>query len=150
MQITLYKNTSSPETVNKNITRVVSPFACSLKDDTDIAHPVILISKSKVSDVTSFNYCYLDLFKRYYYLELPKEKLGGMLEIQGKVDVLMSHKDAIKNLNAMVERQQNFYNLYLPDLRIPDKAYKRVQTLKFPMQPLETDGILYLAVSGRG
>lgn len=150
MQVTLYKNLSSPETLNKTLNTAVNAFTCSLKDDTDVNNPVILISKSKVSDVVSFNYAYLDLFKRYYYLELPKERLGGMLEIQGHVDVLMSHRNTIKNLNALVERQENFYNLYLPDLKIPNMSYARVQTRLFPQQPLNINGTLLLAVCGKG
>lgn len=149
MQVTLYNNNSAPEIVNKSL-ETIKTFSCSLKDDTDIRNPIIVFSKAEISDVTGFNYAYLDLFNRYYYLEIPTLKLGGMVEIQGHVDVLSSHKNAIKNLNAIVERQQNFYNLYLPNLQIPNVAYRRVQTLKFPMQPLDTNGTLYLAVAGRG
>lgn len=149
MQVTLYNNQSSPETVSKKITKI-KQFNCSLKDDTNISEPIIVMSKNQVSDVVSFNYAYLDLFKRYYYLDLPTERLGGMLEIQGHVDVLQSHSTAIKNLNALVERQQNFYNLYLPNLQIPNLSYRRVQTFQFPEQPLNIGGTMILAVCGKG
>ena len=150
MNVTLYKNISSPNTLNKSITAIRSTISCSLKDNTDIKTPTIRISKSLISDSTSFNYMYIDIFKRYYYTNQPLECVGGILEISGNIDVLMSHKNEIKNLNALVERQQNFYNLYLSDLQIPNLAYKRVQTLKFPNQPLNIGGTMILAVCGKG
>lgn len=150
MNVTLYNNSSNPNVVNKTITAIRNAIPCSLKDDTDLQTPTIRLSKSLISDPTSFNYMYIDIFKRYYYTKQPLECIGGILEIEGNIDVLMSHKDEIKQLNALVERQQNFYNLYLADLQIPNLAYKRVQTLKFPRQPLTSDTTLILAVSGRG
>lgn len=150
MNVSFYKNNSSPNTVNKSISTVKNNLTCSLKEDTDILSPTIRISKSTISDPTTFNYMYLPDFKRYYYVKNTIECIGGIMEIEGTVDVLMSHQTAIKNLYALVERQQNFYNLYLPDLQIPNLAYKRVQTIKFPMQPLTVVGQLILAVTGKG
>lgn len=150
MNVTFYKNSSSKNTVNKSLVQVGSVINGSLKDNTDIATPTLLISKDKISDPTTFNYMYIDIFKRYYYTKQPVEAIGGMLIVEGQIDVLMSHALEIKNLYALVERQEQFYNLYLPDLQLPNVAYKRVQTLKFPMQPLNVDGRLLLAVSGRG
>lgn len=150
MKVTLYNNTSSNNTVSKKLTTVRTALTCSLKDNTDMLTPTILLSKSNISGATNFNYMYIDEFKRYYYTKSPVERKGGVLEIEGQVDVLMSHSNAIRNLYALVERQEYFYNLYMPDLKIPNVAYKRVQTIKFPTQPLTLDGTLILAVSGKG
>lgn len=151
MQVTLYKNNSNTRVLNKNLTVVKSNINCSLKDDTDLQTPTILLSKSTIPDATSFNYMYIDIFKRYYYTKQPVEQIGGILKIEGNIDVLMSHADEIKQLYALVERQQNFYNLYLSDLQIPNLAYKRVQTLIFPQQPLDAvGGTMILAVCGKG
>lgn len=150
MNVTLYNNSSNSNVVNKTITAIRNAIPCSLKDDTDLQTPTIRLSKSLISDPTSFNYMYIDIFKRYYYTKQPLECVGGILEIEGEIDVLMSHKDKIKQLNALVERQQNFYNLYLPNLQIPNLSYKRIQTIKFPAQPLNVAGTMILAVSGKG
>lgn len=150
MQVTFYNNKSNNKTVSKNIVRVGSPISASLKDNTDVSTPTLMISKSAISDPTTFNYMYIDIFKRYYYTKQPVEAVGGMWIVEGTIDVLMSHQNEIKALYALVERQENFYNLYMHDLQIPNLAYKRIQTLTFPIQPLQIEGTLILAVSGKG
>ena len=79
MNVTLYKNISSPNTLNKSITAIRSAIPCSLKDNTDIKTPTIRISKSLISDPTTFNYMYIDIFKRYYYTNQPLECVGCIL-----------------------------------------------------------------------
>lgn len=150
MYVTLYNNQSNNNVLNKNIIVVKNNINCSLKDNTDIMTPTIRLSKAVIADATTYNYMFIDIFKRYYYVNDIVECIGGVMEIAGNVDVLMTFQSNIKQLYALVERQQNFYNLYLHDLQIPNYAYKRVQTFKFPMQPLDMDGQLILAVAGKG
>lgn len=146
MTITFYKTTSPKQQVNKSLTNATN-LNVQLKTPTDMLKPIIILGGV---DLTSYNYCYIPDFNRYYYISNATTEYNNISGRECSVDVLMSHSNEIKQLNAIVERQQNFYNLYLPDLRIPNYAYKRTQTIVFPNQPFAIEGAMILAVSGRG
>lgn len=146
IQATFYNTKSSPETVNKVLTDS-RQLSIELKAPTDVLSPVIVLGGV---DITGYNYCYIPAFKRYYYIDEMETDYGNITGRKCSVDVLMTYKSQIKQLNAIVERQQNYYNLYLNDLQIPDYAYKRIQTKQFPQQPLNVAGTMLLAVMGKG
>lgn len=146
MTITFYNTTSSRETLNKTLTNA-QDINIDLKDPTNVLHPTLLLGNI---NITGWNYCYIAEFKRYYYIADMDTYYNGMTTRELTVDPLMSHQSEILNLTALIERQENFYNLYLPDLQIPNYAYRRVQTKLFPMQPLNVNPTIILATTGMG
>lgn len=120
VNINLYQNYSPPEFVNKNI-ELISTVPCVIKDDTDIMHPVIEFSFPLVSG----NYCYIQRFSRYYYINQPSLLRGQQSEIRLDVDALMSFKGAIYSSNVIAERATNHVNKFLPDI-IPLEARKNI------------------------
>ena len=64
------------------------------------------------------------------------------------VDVLMTFRDEIKNMEAIIKRQENNYNLYLDDGIF--KAYQNTKhkLLKFPNGFSDFSYILALAGNG--
>lgn len=128
MTVTLYSNTSDWIVVNKNISTVATINNVLCKEPTDILEPVLFIQTN--ANITSFNYCYIPDFGRYYEAK-PITRNGNNIQIQCKVDPLMSHKSKIIGLPAIVERQENLYNLYINDLQYQSLNYPRVQTKKF-------------------
>ena len=68
---------------------------------------------------------------RYYYIDSVITRHNGILEISGRVDVLMSHKTEILALGGIVARQENQYNGELKDTDYTALNYKRVQTKAF-------------------
>lgn len=146
MNITLYNTKSPNNTVNKTLTNAYN-ITVQLKTPTNVLKPTIILGGV---NITGYNYCYIPDFGRYYYISDMATEYANINERTLEVDSLMSWGSGIKGLFAIVERQQNFYNLYLPDLQFPNLAYKRVQTFTFPQQPLNIDGTLLLAVCGKG
>ena len=67
----------------------------------------------------TFNYVYLSDFDRYYYVEDITNVLEDMWSISMHVDVLMSHKSAIRNNIGLVGRQEFVYEPYLRDNMVP-------------------------------
>lgn len=102
-----------------------------LKDQTSIIEPTFILRDSVVDDI-GINYVYAPDFKRYYFIKNISKSPGGMVEVACHVDVLMSHREAINGLVGIVARQENAWNLYLNTDSIPDNAYRRVQTIRFP------------------
>lgn len=146
MNITLY-NTVSPRNQVKKVLTNAQNVTINVKPSQDVLHPTLILQGI---NITGYNYCYIGDWKRYYYIEEMQSGSNNVNERTLTVDVLMSYADEITKSYALVARQEKYYNVYLPDLRIPDYAYKRVQTKEFPLQPLHVGGTMILAVMGKG
>lgn len=144
MKITLY-NTPSPRNQVNKVLNNAQDVNINLKPSTDILHPTLILGGVSI---TGFNYCYIPDFNRYYYINDMESGGNNVNSRTLTVDVLMSYNNEIRQIKALVERQENFYNLYLPELQIPNYAYKRVQTKTFPMQPLNVGTQVILATTG--
>lgn len=55
-------------------------------------------------DVTGYNYAYIDLFKRYYYISNITVNEKNMMTVSFKVDVLQSFKSQIDDCRVIMER----------------------------------------------
>ena len=77
--------------MNKNIT-IVNTLDFSLKSDNSILQPVLILK-----NYSTGNYCYIEKFKRYYYITDIKLLTGGLYQLQLDIDVLMTYKDIIMN-----------------------------------------------------
>jgi hypothetical protein len=89
MELQIYNNNSNTNVLNKNIT-LVNTLDFSLKIDNSILQPVLILK-----NYSSGNYCYIENFKRYYYITDIKLLTGGLYQLQLDIDVLMTYKDII-------------------------------------------------------
>ena len=143
MQIKLYKNLSEVNTIGKTLTEE-SVRTGTLKDGCSVLSPSVVLTGENLS---GFNYAYIPQFSRYYFIKEITSVKNGLWEISMRVDVLETYQTQIKAQKAVVERQEQKYNLYLND---PDwKVYrnKQVLTRTFPSGFLDT-GVYYLTVVG--
>lgn len=135
MIIKLYKNMSDNNHVDKNIGSALYELDGYLRDSCDILNPIItvqcLTKDSTINDFTRCNYCYIEDFGRYYYINDIVIN-GKVFELHMHVDVLMSYKDEIRANSAVVSRQENKYNLYLQDGVFKTYANPHIQVAQFP------------------
>ena len=129
MTIQLYRTISPREKVSKTITAVGSALTGSIKEESSIIDPVILIAAQDLPDA---NYLYITEFKRYYYINNIVCDYNGMFELQAHVDVLMSNASIIRRQKVVTAKQQNRYNLYLNDSDYRTYADPWVITREFP------------------
>ena len=113
MTLTLYKNNSEQNAVTKSLTQVQT-LTGTLRNGTSIIDPVILVSD--VSDISGVNYCKINEFNRYYFINNIKSVNNNLWELSCHVDVLQSYADEIRAQSGIVERQENYFNLYLNDI----------------------------------
>lgn len=120
---------SSPEIyVNKTVS-ISKQVNCDLKGPVDVLRPTLIV---KDVSVGSCNYFQIpDFSNRYYYIDSMITHNSGVIEISGRVDVLMSHKTEILALGGIVARQENSYNVELKDSDFTALNYRRVQTKAF-------------------
>ena len=137
---------SSPEIyVNKSVS-ISKQVDCNLKGEVDILHPTLIVKDVAIG---SCNYMQIpDFSNRYYYIDSALTRNNGILEITGRVDVLMSHKTEILALGGIVARQENLYNGELKDSDYTALNYKRVQTKAFS-QSFNSNSFVLVA-AGKG
>lgn len=144
MTIILYNNTSPSNYVNKSIS-IVSTLNGVLRNPTSIIDPVVTIERSSP---VGFNYARIEEFGRYYFITGISSEVSNLVSISLHVDVLMTYKEGIKNMNAIIKRQENKFNLYLDDGIF--KAYQNTKhkVIQFPYGFTEYSYILALAGNG--
>lgn len=144
MFINLYNNTSPPNYVNKSIAEVIS-LEGTLREPTSIIDPVVIVERNSPM---GFNYAHIPIFNRYYFITGISSETNSLVAIAMHVDVLMTYKEQIANMNAIIKRQENQYNLYLDDGIF--KAYQNTKhkIIKFPYGFNDFSYILALAGNG--
>ena len=128
--IKLQTNTSEKNSLTKKLTDVKTVSGV-LKDTTSIVDPVILIEMD-LADAVKVNYLTISTFGRSYFVNNVKSVRQGLVEFTCHVDVLTSFADAIKKNSAIIQRQENKWNLYLNDGTFKIYQNPNVLTKAFP------------------
>ena len=136
---------SSPEIyVNKSVS-ISKQVDCNLKGEVDMLHPTLIVKDVAIG---SCNYMQIPNFSnRYYYIDSMITRNNGILEITGRVDVLMSHKTEILALGGIIARQETLYNAELKDTDYTALNYRRIQTKAFPHE-FSTDKLVLIVAGG--
>ena len=132
MIIKFYKNLSDKHEVDKNIMQIGSDVTGTLRNNSPIIDPVVLIEGFTSFNPAKCNYARIVEFNRYYYITEIILRSDKLYELHMHVDVLMSFKSGIRSNNAIISRQQNLKDLYLNDGVFKCKAYPKFDIMKFP------------------
>lgn len=124
VSIQFYINSSDDEVLNKNITASGTARTVTIKEDTDILDFTIPFNDTTLTGVN-----YASMLGRYYYCK-PILSAGQLTGIHFTVDALMSWKDQISALSAIVDRTGSNYNTYLPDGEVKITAYNNIHRLE--------------------
>lgn len=133
MNVIFYANKSDKRTVNKNIIQIAK-MDCNLKDDTSLLTPYLTVANVQLSVYSSCNYVYIPDFNRYYYARLSKG-IGGITIIECDVDALMSWRSELLSCRGFVVRQENKYNRFFNDTKMPirnNKTYTYLEIGRLP------------------
>lgn len=111
MEIKLYISSDETNKIDKTITNEIV-LTGTIKDETSVINPIILI---EADNLTQYNYCYIPLFKRYYFIKDITVVRNNLFRLFLDIDVLMSYKDEILNLDCIVNKQENNSTPYVND-----------------------------------
>lgn len=128
--IMLQSFTSDKIALDKNIATIAT-LSGTLREKCSIVDPVILI-QADLSDVTAANYLYIPSFSRYYFINNIISITSTLVELHCHVDVLTSFKAFIRTNQAIINRSEKDWNLYLNDGSIKVYANSIVLTKAFP------------------
>lgn len=147
--IKFQQTTSANNQIGKDITDVLT-LSGSLRNETSVIDPVIRIEldENDISEKNFFqcNYCTIERFNRKYFITDMQSLRNNLVEVHCHVDVLDTYKDEIKDLNAIIRRQENNWNLMLDDGCLLTYQDPIVILKRFP-QSFTNESII-LAVAG--
>lgn len=106
MEVQFYYNYSDGRVINKNIISG-DTFEGQARDEVDIMSPIILFD---TDEVFRYNYAYIPEFQRYYDIVNRTSYREGLWEVTFSVDVLMSFRGDINQLNVIVDKQSMLEN----------------------------------------
>lgn len=147
--ITLMKCTDENNKVLKtpDLTTAKAYANGTFRDSVSVLRPVFRIATT--DDLTAYNYCWIDEFNRYYFVEDITAVRNGLWEFTCRCDVLFTYSTEIYALKAVVKRQQEEFNTYLNDSQYMSLNYPRVQTYAFPTGFSSTFNYI-LTTTGKG
>ena len=132
MEFTLMYTDSPNNMLEKNYT-VVDGFSGTMRAAISALRPVIDVEiGDATTSIMNANYAYIQTFDRFYFIRNKTALNNGLWRFELEMDVLTSFSKDIKNLKAVVERQTNNYDMYLPDPMIPTDCRKTVSYREFP------------------
>lgn len=160
MNVILYKNSAPPNKIDKTTKIKIVPINGNDEIENvrfiegnalDILNPSILLDiGTEISTCATFNYCKIPKFDRYYFIEKISTE-GGLVRIDCKCDVLMSHKKDILNSTQYILRNENLRSPYLVDNQVPIRSDKRLHQTVFG-NPVDYKACPYviLETTGKG
>lgn len=115
-EIVTYRSSAEINRVDKTsyLTEVFT-YKGYFRNEQNITSPIITIDVKGDNPVPEFNYVYIPLFNRYYFVTGYEVIRTDLWNVYLEVDVLMTYKNGIKSLRAIVDRNENTYNETIPD-----------------------------------
>lgn len=147
MEITLYTNESEKNKLEKTLDHPIL-LEGTLRDESSIINPIILISSEKEDIPYMYNYAYVPAFGRYYFITDIESVRTGIWRVSMHVDVLMSYKEQIKNLNVIINNsEETGANNYLSGNQWITNVKNTTSIVNFP-NGLNDNGEFILITAG--
>ena len=112
MKMTLYHTDDQANVINKQLSQL-REVNIVLREMVDEKSPVLLVHDSTIANA---NYCYLESFKRYYYIDQVHRFNSHLLQVRLTSDLLMTYKDKIVGQDLLITAtsQPSYYSTGLP------------------------------------
>ena len=113
----LMVNNDDRKKIGKNPGNVGSAFSCTLKENTSLLQPTMIVSKAALAENwASANYAYIgDFAGRYYFIDDVEALTGGRLAFHLSVDVLKTYASILMETAFMIARSEDLNSPYFVD-----------------------------------
>lgn len=131
MTIDFFVNESENNAINKKLTKIGSLSGTAREELEFTKNPTLLIQNVNDFNLLNSNYVFIEEFNRYYFVTNFKFVRNDLIELTVRIDVLMSFKNEILNLNVIAERSENLFSSYFVDNQKMAYNFPMVLTKKF-------------------
>lgn len=130
MEVQFYYNQSDARQINK-VLITGETFEGQARDEVNVINPIIIFD---TPDILPYNYAYIPVFQRYYTIADKNAYREGLFEVTFDVDVLMSFRQDIFNMSAVVDKQTMAINgdEYIDDSSLVADNVQFVQVFNYP------------------
>ena len=119
MELKLFQNKSSENTINKNLT-LITTKNINLKQSTNLYQTFLVFKNDNITDYSKINYA--KMLNKYYFVSYETIANNNFIKLNLKEDVLETYKDAILNSDFdIVAKSEIDYTSNVP-------TSKKVQT----------------------
>ena len=126
----------------KKLPAIVLSLSGTLKEETSIVDPVILVEYN--GTLSNVNYMYIPEFHRYYFITNIESVRTKLWRVHGHCDVLKTYSEGILGCTGVISRQENEWNLYLNDSCFKAYSNPRLQVCNFPNKFSGEDYVLVM------
>lgn len=145
MILTLYKTTSSDNTINKVLTNPVD-INLRLKSDTDIIRPELILTNAGV-DYNDFNYAYIPELERYYFIK-------DLVIINTKITKLVLECDYLETYKGDILNSESYYKTPIKSgvygvLDIELTGKENIEILKGSVELVESKNAILSIMAGK-
>lgn len=130
MTVALYTNNSEINRVDKDIETLIT-LSGTLKEDSSIIDPVITMSDID-EYIPAANYAWIAEFERFYFITNVESIRNNLWRLTLHVDVLYTFASSIRANSALIERNENEYDLLLNDGLFKTQQNPRIAQFPFP------------------
>ena len=152
MSFTIHLENNAEPVLKCSKTGITTLESCTgvIVDGTGLVHPQIKIEVSDPANVEAANYFSISgEIVRHFFITEKKSITNNLWIISGKADLRYTWATAIKASTGIVARNQNYYNMYIPDPKIPVMAKKTTNVYRFSNTPLsKSTGDIILITAG--
>lgn len=150
MQVTLMNNRSLKNVLNKTVSTTATYDAQMVTAIDDKQIVVRFHLPYNAVNWKAVNYMEVD--GAYYYIDSVKHIANGISEVNGSIDLLMTYRDAIKQLNVLAERSTSHGS---PNIADPLRAFEagaevKVTAFTSSIGEAESTGTYILSTSQNG
>lgn len=146
--IELGKTSQPVNALNKKFDSI-KKYTGVLKEASSILHPTIHLKAKDADSIARCNYMYIAEFGRYYFIEDVVSERQDYVAVTGRVDVLQTYRDDIRNNSGYVLRcgNKSYYSKLIDDTTLKIYNNPHFVVHKFTGEQF-TGGSFVLAVSG--
>ena len=143
MELQLFQNKSSENTINKDLT-LIATKNINLKQSTNLYQTFLVFKNDNTTDYSKINYA--KMLSKYYFVSHETLQNNSLIRLQLKEDVLETYKDDILNSSAdIIEKStpNNIRNI---------TTSKEVETFKLKSSVVlpKTQSVIMVTVASEG
>ena len=112
MKVIFYKITDGRNVMGKTL-KDGTEYNVNIKGEIALSKLNIIL-KSNIDIINKYNYVYIPMFNRYYFITKISSPANQVFQFDLEVDVLESFKDDIKNSRCLIVKQDDinpYYNI---------------------------------------
>ena len=143
MELKLFQNKSSENTINKNLT-LIATKNINLKQSTNLYQTFLVFKNDNITDYSKINYA--KMLNKYYFVSYETIQNNSLIRLNLKEDVLETYKDNILNSSADITEKST------PSYSGSIRTSKEVETFKLKSDTIlpKTQSIIMVTVASKG